>query len=163
MEILFEPMSEQHRKEVIDIFNYYIENSFAAYCDRSLPYVFYDRFLEMTKGYPAFAMKIEGKTVGFSYLRAYHPFPTFAETAEITYFINPEFTGKGLGKAALLRIEEEARKIGIKTILANIASENQQSLDFHKHNGFKECGRFEKIINKKGKRFDIVWMQKWIA
>jgi phosphinothricin acetyltransferase len=163
MELLFEPMSELHRNDVIDIFNYYIENSLAAYSDTKLPYAFYDRFMELTNGYPAYVMKMDDKTVGFTYLRAYHPFSTFQETAEITYFISKEYTGKGLGKAALAKIEEEARKMGIKTILANIASENQQSLDFHKRNGFRECGRFEKIIHKHGKRFDIVWMQKWIA
>jgi phosphinothricin acetyltransferase len=37
---------------VIDIFNTYIENSFAAYPEAKVRYDFYDRLLEITKGYP---------------------------------------------------------------------------------------------------------------
>ncbi|MEJ1730175.1 GNAT family N-acetyltransferase, partial [Escherichia coli] len=72
----------------------------------------------------------------------------------------PQHTGKGLGTKALKRLEEDALKVGIKTILANISSMNSRSIDFHKKNGFVECGRFQKIITKMGTPFDIIWMQK---
>ena len=160
MEISFEPMSEGHRKAIIDIYNHYIDNSFSAYPDSRFAYGYFDRFLEMTRGYPAFAL-MDGETVaGFCFLRPWNPLPTFKGCAEITYFIGPEYTGKGIGTMALERLEAEARKMGIRTILASIASENRQSLNFHGRNGFRECGRFEKVIEKKGVRFDVVWMQK---
>lgn len=162
MKITFEQMSTEHNKDIIDIFNYYIENSYSAYPDSVLPYDFYDNFLAMTKDYPAFSIKNEEKIVGFCFLRPYNPFPTFKECAEITYFIDKDFTGKGIGKIALGKLEAEARHKGIKTILASIASENHQSIAFHQKNGFKECGRFVKIIQKQGKQFDIIWMQKRI-
>lgn len=162
MEFVFEQMSIEHSKDIIDIYNYYIDNSFSAYPDRILPYEFFNKFLEMTKGYPAFTIKMKDKIVGFCFLRAYNPLPTFKECAEVTYFIEKDYTGKGIGKIALEKLEIEARQKGIKTILANIASENHQSITFHKQNGFKECGRFEKIIKKKEKQFDIIWMQKMI-
>jgi L-amino acid N-acyltransferase YncA len=162
MQVSFEHLSSEHRKDTIDILNYYIENSFAAYPDQTIPYEFYDKLLEMVKEYPAFSIKVKEKTIGFCFLRAYNPFPTFRECAEISYFIDKDFTGKGIGKIVLHKLEAEARKKGIKTILASIASENYQSLVFHKKNGFKECGRFEKIIRKRGKQFDIIWMQKML-
>ena len=162
MEILFEQMSADHCKDVMDIFNYYINNSFSAYPDKTLPYEFYDKLLESTKTYPAFIIKIKEKVAGFCFLRAYNPLPSFKETAEITYFVDKDFTGKGIGKLALEKLEVEARQKGIKTILANIASENHQSFAFHEKNGFKECGRFQGIIKKHDKQFDIVWMQKRI-
>lgn len=162
MEILFEQMSADHREDVMDILNYYVNNSYSAYPDKPLPYEFYDKFLESTKAYPAFIIKTKDKVVGFCFLRAYNPLPSFKETAEISYFIDKDFTGKGIGKKALEKLEIEARQKGIKTILANIASENHQSLLFHAKNGFKECGRLQGIIKKQDKQFDIVWMQKWI-
>lgn len=76
------------------------------------------------------------------------------------YFIKDQFTGKGLGKLALEKLEEGAKASGIKYILASISSENLYSISFHMKNGFQECGRFGKIITKNGKQFDIVWMQK---
>jgi phosphinothricin acetyltransferase len=160
MKFVFEPMSLEHSREIMDIYNYYVENSYAAYPDRALPYEFYPKFLDMTKGYPAYTILEEGRVVGFCFLHAYNPFPSFKECAEITYFIDKDFTGKGIGKAALERLEAEAAQKGIKRILANISSLNNQSLSFHLKNGFRECGRLEKIITKQGKQFDVVWMQK---
>ncbi len=153
-------MSASHGSEIMSIFNWYIENSFSAYPDKVLPPEFFSKFLEMTKGYPAFTIFADDKVAGFCFLRPYNPFPTFRECAEITYFIHKDYTGKGIGKTALDKLEEGARQMGIKTILASIASENGQSIAFHKKNGFRNCGCFEKVLSKHGKKFDVVWMQK---
>jgi len=160
MKINFENMSFEHREAVMDIYNYYVNNSLATYPDDVLPYEYYEKFLDMTKCYPAYVIKENDKIVGFCMLHAYNPFPTFKQCAEIFYFIDHHHTGKGIGTMALKRLEQDALQVGIKTILANISSINTRSIDFHKKNGFTECGRFQKIITKKGKPLDIVWMQK---
>lgn len=162
MNLVFTPMSEDHGPEIMEIFNHYIENSFAAYPETPLPAPAFAMFLQMTKGYPAFAIIDGARTVGFCFLRAYNPMPAFRATAEITSFIHPEFTGRGMGKAALLKIEESAREAGISRILASISSLNDGSIRFHKAHGFLECGRFHGIGVKRGKVFDVVWMEKQI-
>ncbi|MDF9409621.1 N-acetyltransferase family protein [Pelotomaculum isophthalicicum JI] len=163
MVLHYEPMTEKHGKEIIDIFNYYVENSYAAYPEQKLLYDFFNKFLEMTRGYPAFIIKnITGKIVGFCFLRAHNPLPVFRETAEISYFLKEDEVGKGIGKYALGLLEKEGKAMGIKYILASISSYNEQSLCFHKKNGFIECGRFRNIGKKKGKNFDVVWMEKEI-
>lgn len=162
MDLRFEDMTKEYSKEVMDIFNYYVTHSFAAYPESPLPYEFFNKFLELSDGYPAFVIKNteSGKVVGFCFLRAYNPFSSFRETAEITYFLEKNEVGKGIGKKALEKLEGEAKKIGIKTLLADISSENTWSIAFHKKNGFKKCGRFLKIGRKNGKNFDVVWMEK---
>ncbi|HGJ63919.1 TPA: N-acetyltransferase family protein [bacterium] len=161
MEIQFERMSEEYRKEVIDIFNYYIENGFAAYPDKKLPYEFYDMFLIITKDYPAVVIKSDkDEVIGFAFIHSYSPFSVFKEAAEISYFIKEEATGQGVGKKTLDYIESEAKKLNISSILASISSLNEGSINFHAKNGFKECGRFVKIGKKFDRYFDVVWMQK---
>jgi len=164
VKIKHEPMAEKHGREVMDIFNYYVENSFAAYPEHKLPYEFYGKFLEMARGYPAYVIKNNdtGKVIGFCFLRAYNSMPVFRETAEVSYFLDQDETGKGIGKEALELLEKEGVKMGIKYLLANISSLNDQSLQFHKKNGFVECGRFLHIGRKKEKNFDVVWMEKEI-
>ncbi len=165
MNIAFEPLAGEHGRDLMAIFNHYIENGFAAYPEQALPVEFFGRFLEMTRGYPAYAVRAQdtGVLVGFCFLRPYHPFPTFRATAEITYFIAPEATGKGIGAAALELLENEARKRGIRVILADISSRNPGSIAFHARHGFTECGRFRSIGRKRGCDFDVVWMQKEIG
>jgi len=36
------------------------------------------------------------------------------------------------------------------------------SLNFHFKQGFKECGRFQRIGQKFGRDFDVIWMQKFL-
>jgi phosphinothricin acetyltransferase len=163
MEYSITPTSEEDRIPIMDIFNHYIEHSFAAYPENRLPYEAFDMFLQMSKGYPRGTIKEEkGNVIGFGMLRTHNPMPTFLQAAEVTYFIHPEHTGKGLGTKLLAFLERAGRERGFKTILANISSLNPRSVGFHQRNGFKECGRFKKVGKKNGQEFDTVWMQKML-
>jgi phosphinothricin acetyltransferase len=162
-EISFEPLSLKHGEEVMDIYNYYIEHSLTAYPGKTLPYEFFNKLLDMTKDYPAYTIKVADHIAGFCFLHAYNPLSSFKECAEITCFLDNDWTGKGIGRVALDRLEADARQMGIRTLLANIAATNTRSLAFHLKHGFKQCGRFEKILKKKGKRTDIIWMQKHLT
>ena len=159
-DISFERFSDEHRNSIIDILNYYIENEYSAYREEKVAYEFYNNFLTIAENYPAFAIKVKEIVVGFSYLNSYNPCSSFKETAVITYFINKDYKGKGIGKTVLSRMEVEAKKNGIKNILANISSVNEESLVFHSKNGFVKCGEFDDIITKRKKVFSIIWMQK---
>ncbi|MDQ7821633.1 MAG: N-acetyltransferase family protein [Candidatus Eremiobacteraeota bacterium] len=163
MEFTFEPLSEKNRKAVIDIFNYFVEESFAAYPEHRVDYDFFDVFLKMSEVYPGIAICDDiGATVGFALLRPYHPASTFTRTAEIGYFILPSFTGKGAGTKALHYLVREAEALGVDTIVASISSRNEESIRFHLKNGFTECGRLRRVGRKFGEDFDVVWMQKRI-
>lgn len=163
MEYKLEPVRAEDGNQVIDIFNYYVENSFAAYPEDRVPYEFFQSFLNLTQGCPFLVAKdVSDRIVGFGSLRPYSPMPTFSHAAEITYFFSPEHTSKGLGKQMLDRLITEARRMGIATVLASISSLNQTSLAFHKKNGFVESGRFIGIGRKKGQEFDVVWMQRMV-
>lgn len=147
------------------IFNHYVENSYAAYPEKKLPIEFFNFLIEKSSGYPAYAIinPINNLVVGFCSLKPFIPFSTFKETAEISYFIEPSEVGKGAGSQALNLLEAKGREIGIRQILASISSLNEQSLNFHNKNGFRECGKFKNVILKKNIHFDIIWMQKEIS
>lgn len=117
----------------------------------------------MFEGYPFYVIEDEAQDViGFGFLGTYHPSVVFRRTAEVTYFIMPSHIRQGLGTRLLNVLIAEARKMGISTLLANISSLNQPSIEFHLARGFKQCGRFERIGLKRGTAFDIVWMQRFI-
>lgn len=162
--IVFEPLVDSHREAVIRIFNHYVTNGTAAFSDAELPESFYPHILERVKGYPAYAVVDcrTGEVVGFCFLSAYKPVPTFRETATVTYFIAPSHLGRGIGRMCLGRLEEDAVKQGIRHIIAEISSENEQSMSFHASQGFIHAGRLKNIGFKLGRTFDIIYMQKEI-
>jgi phosphinothricin acetyltransferase len=161
MEYSFEKMVDAHREAVVNIYNYFIENSYAAYPDEAFGYEIFDYFRRISDGYPAVIVRDDsGKIVGFAFMSSFHPVETFRKTAAISYFILPGHTRKGVGRAILDRFEEESRRIGVEIILAHVSSLNEDSLMFHEANGFEECGRLRDVGTKFGRDFDVVWFQK---
>ena len=75
MEYIFETMNEVHRKSVIDIFNYFVENSFAAYPDSKFSYEAFGRFMNMSDGWPRVVVKT-GKTKSSALVFSIHTFHT---------------------------------------------------------------------------------------
>lgn len=159
----FKKISEEHRKPIIDIFNFFIEKGFAAYPEEKVPYEFFDMILKITQGYPAIVI-VNGDSpdqiIGFAFMRAYHPMKAFKRAAEVSYFLLPEFTRQGIGKKIMEFLVREAKKINVDTLLADISSLNEESIRFHEKMGFSHCGCFRRVGRKFDKDFDVVWMQK---
>jgi phosphinothricin acetyltransferase len=156
-------MEEKHKPGVVAVFNYYIQNSFAAFPSRPLPEQMLDKFVDIAKAYPAVSVLDEtGKVVGFAMLRPYYFEDSMKRTGEISYFLMPEATGQGIGSMILKQFIERAKLMGIDNILACISSRNIESINFHKKHGFEQVGLFKRVGRKFDQDFDIVWMQKMI-
>jgi L-amino acid N-acyltransferase YncA len=161
MDYKLTPLTDRDREAVIDVFNHFVEHSFAAYPEEKVPYELFDHFLASAGGYPSIGVHTdEGTVVGFGFMRPYHYADTMRRTAEVAYFILPEHTGRGIGTQILEMFIDEAKKRGINNFLASISSLNEQSLNFHRRHGFTECGRFVRVGRKKNRDYDMVWMQK---
>jgi phosphinothricin acetyltransferase len=145
---------------ITDIFNHYVTESYAAYPEEPVAEGFFRDRHTMHPEYPFFVADVETGVVGFAYLSPFHPTPTMRHTANLTYFLHPSHTGHNLGRVFLERLLEAGREIGITNFLAHISSENPGSIRFHQRHGFTECGRFVNVGLKKGRSYDMVWMQK---
>jgi L-amino acid N-acyltransferase YncA len=70
------PLEDTDGRPVIDLFNHYVEHSFAAYPESPVPYEFFDHFLAVAEEYPTVAVRDgEGRLVGFGMLRPHNPMP----------------------------------------------------------------------------------------
>ncbi len=158
------PLAEADRQPVIDILNHYIETSFAAFPRSKVPYQFFAPFLKAAESHPSATARTEnGQVAGFGLLRPFHFADSFAATAEFSCFLHPDHTRQGLGGLILDHLCAEAEKRGIRTVLAQISSPNQASLDFHARHGFRQSGRLAGVGNKFDQDFDVIFMQKSLA
>lgn len=160
MRYSFEPMHQEHGPAVLAVLNHHIASGFAAYPSQPLPAGLWERFFQALDGYPAYVVKHDDQVVGFGALKPYLLPDTLARTAEVSYFLLPNYTGQGLGSRLLEILTAEARERGVDNLLANVSSQNEASLRFHKRHGFVQVGYFPKVGRKWGKDFDLVWLQK---
>jgi L-amino acid N-acyltransferase len=146
------------RERIIAIFNYYAETSYAAYPEIPVDERFFSFLREGSLGF--YVLEHDATVVGFGLVKPLLPFPVFMKTGMLTYFIQPEYTHRRLGKKLLDRLSGDAKKMGMTSLVANMASENKVSIRFHLHSGFTEVGRLHNAGRKFGESFDLIWMQR---
>ena len=146
-----------------EIFNHFVLNTFAAYPSIPVDETILARLRGMAGRLPFYVAETSDEVVvGFACLRPLHLADTLNRSVEVTIFILPEHTRGGLGGKILAGLEEDARDLGVDTIIGGASSLNKPSLDFQRKHGFVECGRFNRVGKKFNQDFDIVWMQKFI-
>jgi len=155
------PVSEHTDWEAIaKVFNHYVHTSTAAYPSLPLSGQFFQDNWSDHKDYPFYEVRSENETVGFCYMRPFHPADTMSNAVVLTYFIAPSHTAKGIGQQLLERLLKDGLAMGKTNFLVSISSDNEGSINFHRKNAFAECGRFKSVAKKFGKTFDMVWMQR---
>ncbi|MBW1953866.1 MAG: N-acetyltransferase [Deltaproteobacteria bacterium] len=162
MEYIIRPVADPDSEAVVNIFNYYVSHSFAAFPEEQVGPEFFRKLKKLSKGYPFYIIETEDEIVGFGLMRPYQRFKVFRRTAELTYFILPDHLRKGLGTRLLLMLTDEARKLGIDTVVATLSSLNSISFNFHKKHGFNEYCVLKRVGQKFGKDFDVIYMQKFL-
>ncbi len=103
----------------------------------------------------------KGIVLGFTYVQPYRKRSAYRYTLEDSIYIHKDFIGKGVGRALICEIMKKCKQVGYKQLVAIVvASDNQNSIDFHKSQGFEEKGRLNKVGFKFGKWHDILLLQK---
>ncbi|MBN1375634.1 MAG: hypothetical protein JXA01_05730 [Dehalococcoidia bacterium] len=91
-------MEEDDLEAVVEIFNYFVQTSFAAYPDVKADATLFDFLKGMFSESIFYVIQKPGSDiVGFGLLRHHQRSNAFNRAAELTYFILPDYSRKGLG------------------------------------------------------------------
>lgn len=100
-----------------------------------------------------------GELLGFAYLTFVSDKPGWRFTREDTIYLDPAARGLGLGRRLLAALLEEARRIGVRTVLASITSTNTPSIRLHERLGFERVGTLRNAGYKFGQWLDTCYYQ----
>lgn len=84
----------------------------------------------------------------------------YAGVAEVSVYVDPEQSGKGIGLTLLKQLIALSEAEGIWTLQAGIFPENLGSLRIHEKAGFRKLGTREKIGNQNGIWRDTVLLER---
>jgi L-amino acid N-acyltransferase YncA len=143
-----------------DILNHYALHTAADFSDRPHTLAEVRSLVQGEERLPTYVAVAAEQVVGFAAAYPFRPEHTFIDTVKFTYWLQPSFTGKGIGTLLYNQLESECWQNGVRQVLVNISSENTGSIRLHERRGFVRCGHFKEVARKNGRCFDIIWMQK---
>lgn len=115
----------------------------------------------LARGLPYLVAEEDGQVLGFAYCNWFKPRPAYRFSAEDSIYIAPGATGRGLGRALLQALCEQAQARGVRKLMAVIGdSANAGSIGVHRACGFTPAGVIGACGWKFGRWLDIVLMEK---
>ena len=80
--------------------------------------------------------------------------------AENSIYVSPQEQGRGVGRALLTRLVEDAERAGIWTIQTGIFPENEASIALHLRCGFRIVGTRERLGRHHGTWRDVLLLER---
>ena len=96
---------------------------------------------------------------GFGYLSFYKARLGYRFTREDTLYVRPELHRRGIGRALLAALLDDARGLGVHAVLARIEATNEASIALHRALGFEVVGHERESGHKFGEWRSLVQMQ----
>ncbi|HEX2362449.1 MAG TPA: GNAT family N-acetyltransferase [Jiangellaceae bacterium] len=111
-------------------------------------------------GYPVLVGCEDGRVIGYALLTAWKPRPAYRYTAEDSIYLDPGWTGAGRGRALLERLLGDARRAGVRQVIAVISDAGvEASVALHQALGFRPIGRMHQVGFKNDRWIDVDLLQ----
>lgn len=161
MKIEFVDLAEKDLHLIKEIYDYYIEHSTATYYTEKISLNELKEFIPVNKEkYKSYLVRTGDQTCGFCCFAQYKKRQAYDRTAEVSVYLKPGFTGKGIGNEVLAYLENMARNAGISVLIGIISGDNSASIKLFEKNGYEKCGHIKQIGEKFNKILDVVYYQK---
>jgi L-amino acid N-acyltransferase YncA len=163
-EYTIRPATTDDLASVREIYNHYVVNSSITFDERAMTLVgVRKKFATAEKLRMPFlvAQSPSGELLGFAWVFPWQGNAARWKTVEVSIYLGPAATGKGLGKVLLEQLLRDAKAVGIRVVIAVIADKGADaSIGMHKKLGFKETGRMGKVGFKYERWLGTVTLQK---
>ena len=111
--------------------------------------------------YPLFVFEKEAQVVGWLSVSPYRSSrEALSETVEISFYVDFDFHGNGIGTKLVQHCLNEASKINKRVFLAIIIEGNEASINLLKKFGFEQWGFLPEVINFRNQMRGQVYMGK---
>jgi len=112
-------------------------------------------------GFPYFVAELDGAVVGYAYAGPFRPRPAYRFVVENSVYLAPSAKGRGIGRALMQHLIDEAARLGFRQVIAVIGDgrPDSPSVRLHEALGFRHSGRLEGSGFKHGRWLDTVFMQ----
>ncbi|KMK76935.1 GNAT family N-acetyltransferase [Alkalihalobacillus pseudalcaliphilus] len=107
-----------------------------------------------------FVATVNERVVGWIALSPVSKREVYKGVAELSVYVNTQFSGQGIGSILMTTLLVEAKREGFWTKQSSVFPENKGSLSLHMKHGFRKVGVREKIGQLNGIWRDTILLEK---
>jgi phosphinothricin acetyltransferase len=156
---------EAHLAGIAAIYNQAVRDTFSIWSEVETTIDLRRGWLQARKaaGFPVLVAVDPGKpadVLGYGSFGVFRDFPGYVKTVEHSVYVAPSAQRRGVGKALLAALIQEARNRSLAAMVGGIDSANTASIALHEQAGFEIQGALKGVGRKFGKSLDLVFMVK---
>ncbi len=159
-DVIIRPASSADLTSINAIFNHYVAHSTCVWT--TTPYSEAERaawYEEHGAAMPVLVADSGGRVVGWSALGTFRAAYTLAGTLEDSIYVHHAFHRQGIGSRLLKELIGAARRLGHRSILANISADQTASIRLHEKHGFQRVAHLRQVGQKFGQWLDAIYLQ----
>lgn len=164
---MIRPLTAADAEAAAAIYNHYVATTTATF--QTEP-VSPDEWLASATGgergrHCAWAIEGEpgGELAGYLLVAPFKSRCAYRDTAEVTVYLDPGATGRGLGRAALAYADAHAKDADLHALVAVVCAENTASLAAFERAGYERAGLLREVGIKFGRRLDVVYLERLLG
>jgi ribosomal protein S18 acetylase RimI-like enzyme len=109
------------------------------------------------------AVTVDGEVAGYQSLDLYSPYlEAMSHVAQVGTFLQPEYRGRGAGRALFEATRAFAVQAGYRKIAIQVRGSNVSAQSFYRRMGFEPCGRLTAQVFIDGVPDDEVLMELFL-
>lgn len=102
------------------------------------------------------------RVLGFAYASKWKGRCAYRHSVEVTVYLDPTCTGRGLGTKLYEELFDCLRGLGMHAAIGGIALPNDASIALHEKMGMEKVAHFRQVGHKFGKWVDVAYWQKML-
>jgi len=154
----------QDAEKILAIYAPYVENTAVSF-EYEVPslHAFEQRMEGIMAFYPYLVWEEEGEILGYAYAHRHQERKAYQWNAELSIYLHPDATRRGLGSKLCLALLNLLRLQGVKTAYSCVTLPNAASEALHAKMGFSPAGVWQNAGYKFGLWRNVGWFQKELA
>lgn len=152
--------SEQDAPALLAIYEKYIPTAVTFETELPTAEDFAGRIRSITAMYPYLVLEEDRRAVGYAYAHRARERAAYDWYVELSVYLDPAYTGRGLGKTLYTLLMDLLAMQGIRTVMGCVTLPNPASEALHAALGFRLAGISPKAGYKDGMWHDVAWYEK---
>jgi phosphinothricin acetyltransferase len=147
---------------VAAIYNHYIRETVVTFEEEPVSGAEIARRIEevQSASLPWLVAEVDRQVVGYAYAGPWHARSAYRFSAEITVYLAPTHTGRGIGSKLYGELFPILQARRIHAVMGGIALPNEASVALHEKFGMRKVARFQEVGFKFDRWIDVGYWQR---